>query len=547
MPLALDFGTCNTVIARWNEAAQRAELLHLSGLGRRYRYRLDGEAGEREAPVVPTLIHYGNGRRRLLGQQVTEEGLVDHPGTFRWVKLDVLANSTVARRVGERRVAPAEAAAEFVRSALTTALAALGDLRDEDLVVTMPVEAFDHYKDWLEDAVRGAFLGRVSLLDEATACILGYQETVRAGDVCLVFDFGGGTLDVAIVKVNPAAEGPRKCQVLGRAGDEIGGSLVDRWLLEELKVATGISAEEVRQVGTRLLLAVEDAKIALSSGEEEADVTQFNDLSGRLISHTFTRKGLAEMLKRRELFRKVAATVKRALDMARDRYGTREGDLRAAFLVGGSSLLLGVRDCVETLLPDTQIHFRDPFGSIAAGACRLVGHQIEAATVHDYGLQSWNRETKVFDFEGVIPKGTPFPTDGVLRAKYIGTAYDNAAELNLVVWERSQVTQRAVSTLVMGPDGRMHETAGTAVQSEALRALNPWAQDFIRPDPPCKREELKRFVVGFGIDAQQRCLVWVKDTRPGNRSQAAMPDGRLVPLPLEAYPLVKLGGKRGGG
>ena len=106
---------------------------------------------------------------------------------------------------------------------------------------------------------------------------------------------------------------------------------------------------------------------------------------------------------------------------------------------------------------------------------------------------------------------------------------------------------RAANTDIrIGSDGRLQAVRdGASQKGEAVRALNEWAQDFIRPNPPCAREELKRFVVAVGLDAQQRCLVWVKDTRPGNSSKAAMPDGRLVPLPLEAYPLVKLGRRRG--
>jgi molecular chaperone DnaK (HSP70) len=292
-------------------------------------------------------------------------------------------------------------------------------------------------------------------------------------------------------------------------------------------------------------MAVEEAKIALSSGEEEADVTQYNDVTGRLISHTFTQAELRGILKGKDFMRRVSGVVKRALEAAREK-GVREGDLAGVFMVGGSSLLLGVRECVEQLLPDADVRLGDPFGSIAAGACRLVGREIEASTVHDYGLQFWDRERKTFAFESMVPKGTPFPTKGVLTARYVGTAYDNATELNLVVYERSEVLRAANTDIRIGEDGRLQAVKGGAAQkAETVRALNEWAQDFIRPDPPCKREEPKRFVVAVGLDAQQRCLVWVKDTLAGNRSKAAMPDGRLVPLPLEAYPLVKLGRKSG--
>ncbi len=545
MPVALDFGTCNTVMARWNHAANRADLIRLDGLGRRFRYRLDGEKTDREAPVMPSLVHYGAAGRRLLGEEVASEGLIDHPGTFRWVKLDVLNNLNHARWVGDRHVRPFEAATEIVRTALTFGLAAGGNLQDEELVVTLPVEAFNHYTDWLEAAVRSAFLGRVSFIDEATACILGYVDAIRPGDLYLVFDFGGGTLDVSVVKPNPKAEGSQKCQVLGRAGDEIGGSSVDRWMLQALKEAQGLNETDLKEIGTRLLTGIEDAKIALSSGQDSADVTQYNDITGRLISHTFTQAELVAILKRNDFLKRVGVVVKRAIEEAREKYGARERDLRGVFMVGGTSLLLGVRGYVENLLPDAPVRLGDPFGSVAAGACRFAGHEIEASTVHDYCLESWNRETLKFERVVVIPKNTSFPSLGVICGKYVSTAYDNATELNLIVYEKSQMIRPGGTVLKVGSDGRMREeTTGEATQEEVVRALNQWAGDFIRPDPPCRREQEKRFVVAFGIDAEQRCLVWVKDLLPGNQSKAMMPDGRLVPLPLEAYPLVKLGRRK---
>jgi hypothetical protein len=99
---------------------------------------------------------------------------------------------------------------------------------------------------------------------------------------------------------------------------------------------------------------------------------------------------------------------------------------------------------------------------------------------------------------------------------------------------------RPGSIFVMGPDGRMREQPGEAQRIQRRRALNPEAEDFIRPDPPCDRHETKRFVVGFGVDENKRLTVSVKDTRPGNRSKVKGSDGRLVPMPVKDYPLVRL-------
>ena len=61
MTLAIDFGTCNTVLARWNAAARRVDTLRLDRIGKSYQYRTPGSAEQRESAVIPTLVHYGEG------------------------------------------------------------------------------------------------------------------------------------------------------------------------------------------------------------------------------------------------------------------------------------------------------------------------------------------------------------------------------------------------------------------------------------------------------------------------------------------------------
>ncbi len=171
MPIAMDFGTCNTVMARWNEEARRADLIQIPGLSRKFIYRLPGHAKDLTANVIPTLIHYGEKETRLLGQQVADEGLINHAGSFRWVKLDLLRGNNKARRVNGSLRRPLEAASDFVTNTLTFALGAMGGA-DEELVITVPVEAFDPYVNWLRTTVESVAGGRrVRMLDEATASL----------------------------------------------------------------------------------------------------------------------------------------------------------------------------------------------------------------------------------------------------------------------------------------------------------------------------------------------------------------------------------------
>lgn len=541
MTMAIDFGTCNTVLARWNTATRRVDTLRLEEIGRTYRYRAPGAQNERESAVVPSLVHYGEDNALSIGAQVENAGLASDRSTFRWVKLDILRSNNRARRINGDLITPRQAADDLISRALLSA----GLQADEDLVVTLPVEAFDQYVDWLRGAVLKTFRGKLHMLDEATACILGYDTQVREGQVYVVIDFGGGTLDVSVVKAHELGVGDtRPCDVLGRAGEEIGGSLVDQWMLSELQQDEKLSDQDVADVGTALLRAAEEAKVRLSGGEARVEVTQLNELTQRLITHTFSAEGLRRMLDSERsdlsglsLYRLLARTVERALDVAQRKYGTHKSEVQAVFMVGGSSLLLGVAGVVANLFPGCPVRCEDPFEAIARGACRYAGEDINLTLVHEYCLRGWDPAKKDYVLVPVVPKGTRYPTQGPISIKYVKAACDGATWLGLVVVERSAMLRPQDVWEVVG--GRLQRRDMIRREDVSLRELNPVDREFIHADPPCIVGE-RRFVAGFGVDENRRLTLSLKDLHKGNRSYVQLSGGELVRLPLRDLPIVKL-------
>jgi len=541
MTMAMDFGTCNTVLARWNAATRKVETLRLDNMTKVYRYQPSGAVVEQESAVIPSLIHYGEGNTLRTGLQVENSGLTNHRGTFRWVKLDLLKGNNRARRINGELITPRQAADDLVNQIL---LAATGQ-GGEDLVITVPVEAYDPYVNWLQSAVLQSFRGTVRMLDEATACILGYDTHVREGQVYVVFDFGGGTLDVSVVKtLDLGSREARQCQVLGRAGEELGGALVDQWLLRDLQQAEQLSDRDVADVGTALLHVIENAKIRLSDGEEQVEITQFNDLSAQWISHTFTASGLRraldvdrETLGGRSMYQLVALTVERALEMAHEKYNTKKSEVKAVFMVGGSSLLLGVAGMVRNLFPGSPVHCKDPFEAIARGACRYAGENINLALVHDYCLQSWNRERKDYELVPVVPKGTRYPTEKPIAVKYLNAACNGATRLGMVVTERSAMVRPEIVYEVIS--GKLQTVQIKPRDDIALRELNPTDREFIYADPPCT-VGTRRFVAGFGVDENKRLTISLKDLEPGNHSFIQLSSGERLALPVRDLPFVKL-------
>ena len=76
------------------------------------------------------------------------------------------------------------------------------------MAFTVPVEAYEHYEDWLATVAEAAGVRRFRVIDEPSAAALGYGAHIQAGDVYLIFDFGGGTLDVSVVLVEEPDAAP---------------------------------------------------------------------------------------------------------------------------------------------------------------------------------------------------------------------------------------------------------------------------------------------------------------------------------------------------
>src|SRR5437870_5129902 len=225
--LGIDFGTSNTVVAVWDEARREGVPLPISDYGREIHYRHGDKPGERIS-VIPSLIHYAPDQRRWLGKQVLSRDLYDSPRTFRWMKRYIARRSPVKIRIDGREISHAEAGRDFLTAVLTFTATEL-NLQDEEVAFTVPVEAFEHYESWLTDVAEAAGMPRFRLLDEPSAAALGYGAIIQPGDVYLVFDFGGGTLDVAVVLIEEASEiTRRRCRVLGKAGADLGGATFDQ-------------------------------------------------------------------------------------------------------------------------------------------------------------------------------------------------------------------------------------------------------------------------------------------------------------------------------
>jgi molecular chaperone DnaK len=527
--LGVDFGTSNTVVAVWDGARKEGVPLHVPDYGRLVQYRR-GETAE-SLSLVPSLIHYAPGGARWLGNQVLQRDLAHSERTFRWMKRYVANRSPARVRLDGREVSHFDAGRDFLAAVLTFAAAELG-LRDEEVAFTVPVEAYEHYEDWLAGVAEAAGMPRFRLLDEPSAAALGYGAHVQPGQVSLILDFGGGTLDVAVVLVEEAeAAGGRRCRVLGKAGAELGGASIDGWLFQEVLRRSGRhdGDDDVRRVSRLLLRECERAKERLSA-HERAEITALNPDTGTVLAAEFTRGQFEELLDRHEMLTQVDQTVRRALNAARER-GYAEEDVHRVLLVGGSSLIPCVQRTVRRIFGRERVLLDRPLDAVGRGAAAFAaGADFFDHIQHDYAIRFLDPLRGDHDFRVLVKRGTPYPTREPVAKLTVKASHHGQTQLGLAVFELGQERRGGQPVeLVFDPAGAARVVQVTPDEEE--RRTHFWVNEhsptFLTADPPARQGE-PRFEVTFGIDANKRLLLTARDLQTGRLTHRDHPVVKLT-------------------
>jgi len=515
MPLAIDFGTSNTVAALWDADAQDARSLPLADLT---VARTDPNG--REFYVVPSLMHFHE-RGQWTGQQVVERDLLAVPGTFRWMKSYTGSGMKLPRTLFGKSIDYFDAAAAFLTQVINAA-GIHADLSDEEVAFTLPVEAFEHAQSWLDGVVRSAGVLRPRYLDEASAAALGYAARVRPGAPYLVFDFGGGTLDVSIVRSDETTDGTVRSRLLGKAGTQIGGSFLDQWLAKATADAAlaGRDAASIRALMPRMLAEAERVKETLSA-TDAADFEITDALGNLLASHRWTRSALEDLMERNGLFDKMGAILDDAENKARA-HGYDRSSLQTVLMTGGSSLIPCIRRLVRSRYGELTRADR-PFDAVAAGAAAFVaGAGFDDRVRHTYALRPYDRASGQYVYKTIVPAGTPYPCTVMSLGDAtkpltltIKASQENQTRCGLQVYEVADRISMATGTmdLVFDQNGSARYTARADEHDLTHRPIG--SPTGIPCDPPAQPGEA-RFLATFIIDASKHLCATIQDTRSGH-------------------------------
>jgi molecular chaperone DnaK (HSP70) len=406
--LAIDFGTTNSVIARWQTESETAEIIALPGLS-------DPSAQELPA-VVPSLLYVQDATTSqvICGQHVRAQGLDTQRDNrlFRNFKRGIVASpAPEARTIDGKLWADRDAGRAFVKQIINSL--PYKDSEIEQFVLTAPVASFEGYLAWLNEVIDEIAPDKIRIVDESTAAALGYAVT-KPGAVVLVFDFGGGTLDLSLVQLPETREktggflsrlrkgnpNQHTAKVIAKAGRILGGSDIDQWLLAEILKRTGLTPQSLGDAYPTLLTNCEQAKIQLST-VEQTDI-EFT-AAGQSHKVTVTRSELEELLEENSFYSSLRRVVDKVMHVARQR-GIFKEDIHYVLLVGGTSLMPSVQRTLGQYFTDMAVRADKPFTAVAEGALQVAaGFGLEDYLVHSYGLRHLNPETGEHEYDEIIP------------------------------------------------------------------------------------------------------------------------------------------------
>jgi len=412
-------------------------------------------AGVASGKAFPSFVAFTKDAQRLVGEPARRQAAINPEGTIQAAKRKM--GSDHKFKVFGKEYTPQQISAFILQKIKQDAESYLGD-KVEEAVITCPAYFDDNQRTATKDAGEIAGLKVLRIINEPTAACLAYGLEKAGKELkILVFDFGGGTLDVTIMEM--WAEGGFK--VMATSGDtQLGGTDMDNALIDyiakQFQRESGIDLKNDKMAMQRLREAAEKAKVELSS----TLTTDINlpfitaDASGpKHLTMSINRAKLEELIS--PIIERCRGPLERALGDAKAAFekegiSFKDKGIDKIIMVGGPTRMPIVQKFVEDYFGKKIERGVDPMECVALGAAiqaAIIKGEVKDVLLLDVTPLSLGIETLGGVNTKLIERNTTIPTR---KSQIFSTAADNQTAVTIRVIQGERQMADAEGNVELG-------------------------------------------------------------------------------------------------